>query len=330
MRIGLTYDLRADYLAAGYGEEETAEFDRPDTIAAIESAVRAMGHETDRIGRGQELVRRLAAGDRWDMVFNIAEGLRGAARESQVPAVLDLFGIPYTFSDPLVLAVALHKDLTKTVLQRAGIPTPDFALVREPAAIDGIDLPFPLFAKPVAEGTSKGINAASRIPDAAALRKVCLDLLERFRQPVLVETFLSGREFTIGIAGTGPQAEVLATMEVILLPHAEAEVYTYVNKEQCEELVEYRLGRPDQDAEVRQAEKIALAAWRVLGCRDGGRVDIRSDGNGRPSFIEVNPLPGLHPEHSDLPILSGKAGISYPQLIERIVRSATQRVKAGA
>ena len=179
MNIGLTYDLRADYLAEGYGEEETAEFDRPDTIEAIEAALTELGYQTDRIGHARHLIGRLAQGDRWDLVFNIAEGLRGLAREAQVPAILDVYDIPYTFSDPLVLSLALHKGLTKTIVRQAGIPTPDFALVERPADVDAVDLPFPLFAKPVAEGTSKGISAASKILDRRALRQRCESLLRR-------------------------------------------------------------------------------------------------------------------------------------------------------
>jgi len=330
MKIGLTYDLRNDYLAEGYSEEETAEFDRPDTIEAIEAALLELGYATDRIGCAKRLVERLAQGDRWDLVFNIAEGLHGVAREAQVPAILDVYDIPYTFADPLVSALALHKNLTKTVVRRAGIPTPEFALVERPADVDAVDLPFPLFAKPVAEGTSKGISAVSKIADRQALRRVCRDLLEQFRQPVLVETFLSGREFTVGIAGTGAQAKVLGTLEIILLPGAEAEVYSYVNKEQCEELVRYSLVRAEEDKEVCRAEELALAAWRLLGCRDAGRVDLRSDDKAQPSFIEVNPLPGMHPQHSDLPILCGFLGIPYVDLIDGIVRSARQRTAKRA
>ena len=121
MNIGLTYDLRNDYLAEGYSEEETAEFDRPDTIEGIEAALLELGYRTDRIGNAKRLVERLAQGDRWDLVFNIAEGLHGVAREAQVPAILDVYDIPYTFSDPLVLSLALHKNLTKTVVRQAGI-----------------------------------------------------------------------------------------------------------------------------------------------------------------------------------------------------------------
>jgi D-alanine-D-alanine ligase len=178
----------------------------------------------------------------------------------------------------------------------------------------------------VAEGTSKGITAASKIDDRASLERVCRELLEQFRQPVLVETFCSGREFTVGLAGTGDDAETLGTMEIFLLPHADAEVYSYANKEQCEELVRYSLVNADRDPVVREVDEMALAAWRALDCRDGGRIDIRCDAAGRPNFIEVNALPGLHPQHSDLPIICGFAGIRYVELIDRIVRSARRRM----
>jgi D-alanine-D-alanine ligase len=330
MKIGLTYDLRNDYLAEGYSAEETAEFDQPETIEAIEAALLELGYRTDRIGNARRLVERLAQGDRWDLVFNFAEGLHGVAREAQVPAILDVYDIPYTFSDPLVLSLALHKNLTKTIVREAGLSTPDFALVQRPADVDAVDLPFPLFAKPVAEGTSKGITAASKIIDRQALRQVCTELLDQFRQPVLVETFLSGREFTVGVTGTGSEAKIIATMEINLLPGADAEIYSYTNKEQCDELVRYALVRPSDDPLVRRVDELALAAWRVLECRDGGRVDIRCDAEGEPHFLEVNPLPGLHPQHSDLPILCGYVGVPYVDLIDRIVRSARRRIKKHA
>lgn len=326
MKIGLTFDLRSAYLAAGYSEEETAEFDRDDTVDSLESALRSLGHTTDRIGHAKELIARLAAGDRWDLVFNIAEGLRGPGREAQVPAILDVYGIEYTFSDPLVMALSLHKGFTKDVLRPAGVPTPEARVVSSLADLDGLVLPFPLFAKPVAEGTGKGIGPTSKISSAAGLRSVCEELLAKFRQPVLVETFLPGREFTVGICGTESDAVVLGTMEIVLLAGAEPEVYSYVNKERCEELVEYRLVRAD-DPEVRAAEEISLRAWRALGCRDAGRVDLRSDTQRRPHFLEVNPLAGLHPQHSDLPMLCEKVGMPYVELIRRIVGSAAKRVR---
>lgn len=326
MRIGITYDMRQDYLDLGYGEKETAEFDRPDTIEAIERTLRGLGHETDRIGNVLALTRRLAAGDRWDLVFNIAEGLRGIGREAQVPALLDAWGIPYTFSDPLVLSLTLHKGMTKRVVRDLGIPTPDFAEVHEAGDVDAVDLPYPLFAKPVAEGTGKGIDGTSMIEEPARLRAVCERLLSEYRQPVLVETYLPGREFTVGIVGTGAKARAVGTIEVVLNEGAERHAYSYENKERCEELVEYVLV---DDEESRRAERTALDAWRGLGCRDAGRVDLRSDASGTPCFIEVNPLAGIHPEHSDLPIICTKRGIPYERLFSWIVESASERIQPG-
>jgi D-alanine-D-alanine ligase len=326
MRIGLTYDLRDEYLAMGYGEEETAELDRESTVAAIEGTLRSLGHQTDRIGHAKQLAARLVHGDRWDLVFNIAEGMHGIGREAQVPALLDLYEIAYTFSDPLVMSLTLHKGMTKRVVRDAGVPTPDFAVVDDAAQAEGVSLPLPLFVKPVAEGTGKGVTPRSVVRRRADLPQVCAELLARYRQPVLVETLLPGREFTTGILGTGEHAEVVATLEVILLPQAEPEVYSYVNKERCEELVEYRLVSAE-DPVVAAAERVALDSWRALGCRDGGRVDLRCDAAGQPQFLEVNPLAGLHPEHSDLPILATKVGMPYRELLRRIVDSAATRVR---
>jgi D-alanine-D-alanine ligase len=325
MRIGLTYDLRDEYLAAGYDEEETAEFDRSDTIEALETALDRLGYQPDPIGHVRQLVERLACGDRWDLVLNIAEGLHGRGREAQVPAVLDAYEIPYTFSDPLVMAVCLHKGYTNTLLRAAGVPTADAILVESAEDAQRVDLPFPLFAKPVGEGTGKGIGPMSKIRNAKELAKACAALLSRYGQPVLVESFLPGRELTVGLLGTGAKASVLGTLEIVLRPGAEPDAYSFYNKEFCEELVEYRLVRGDEDAEVRQAEAIALQAWRAMGCRDAGRIDFRSDTDGRPHVLEINPLAGLHPSHSDLPMLCQQLGMAYEQLIDGIMRSAMER-----
>ncbi len=326
MKIGMTFDLRDEYLAAGYSEEATAEFDRADTIDSIENALRALGHQTDRIGHLKQLVSRLAAGDRWDLVFNICEGMHGIAREAQVPALLEAYEIPCTFADPVVMSVCLHKGLTKTLVEKAGLPTPQFAVVENMADVKNVKLPYPLFAKPIAEGTGKGISPASCISSFEELQGVCGELLQRFDQPVLVETYLCGREFTVGLLGSGDEARVLGTLEIVLLSNAEPGAYSYTNKERCEELVRYDLVSGINDHEVKEAERIALAAWKELQGRDGGRIDLRSDGNGQPSFIEANPLAGLHPEHSDLPMIATKVGMPYQQLINEIVQSATKRV----
>ncbi len=325
MNIGITYDLRSDYLAAGYSEEETAEFDQQGTIDAIDAALVQLGHTTDRIGSAQQLVKRLARGDRWELVFNICEGLHGIGRESQVPAILDVYDIPYTFADPAVLVVCLDKALTKTAVRAARLPTPDWHVVRDIPDVGSVHLPFPLLAKPVAEGTGKGIDAASKVVDRRSLHEVCERLLARHRQPVLVERYLPGREFTVGIVGTGQDAEVVGTMEITLLAEAEPGVYSYVNKEQCDQLVEYAYPPRGSDPKATEAEEIALAAWRALGCRDAGRVDLRCDEDGRAKFIEVNPLAGLHPTHSDLPMIWTAGGRQYVALIDRVIRSAAER-----
>ena len=323
MRIGLTFDLRDEYLAEGYSEEEAAEFDRQETIDGLAAALRSLGHEPVLIGRLQSLMERLLAGQRWDLVFNIAEGLHGFARESQVPALLDAWQIPYTFSDPLVLAACLHKGVAKRIVRDAGVPTPDFAVVEAADDIAAIDLPFPLFCKPVAEGTGKGVSPASRVTGRAQLAEVCTMLLDRFRQPVLVETYLPGREFTVGIVGTGRRAHAIGAMEVFFGPRADPDFYTFENKEHDDGRVENRLLEGET---ARAAADVALAAWRALGCRDGGRVDLRTDGNGKPHFIEVNPLAGIHPVRSDLTILAAHAGIGHTELIGRILDSALLRV----
>jgi len=322
MRVGLTFDLRDHYLAAGYSAEDTAEFDNIETIDSLAGALERLGLEVDRIGTVRQLAQRLVAGERWELVFNIAEGLKGVGREAQVPALLEAYDIPYTFSDTMVMALALHKGMAKRVVRDCGVPTAPFAVVETMADLAAVELPFPLFAKPIAEGTGKGVTPASRVTSATALRKLCRQLLERYRQPVLVETFLPGREFTVGIIGTAASAEPVAVMEVILNAEAEAGVYSYVNKEECESRVVYRLA---EDEQAKEAGAVALAAWRALGCRDGGRVDLRQDVAGKPLFLEVNPLAGLHPTHSDLPIMCTLAGIPYDALIGRIVESARRR-----
>ncbi|QDU65641.1 D-alanine--D-alanine ligase family protein [Engelhardtia mirabilis] len=320
--VGLTYDLRADYADLGLDEEQLAEFDGPETIAALERALAELGHRVDRVGNVKALARRLVAGDRWDLVFNIAEGRFGSGREAQVPALLDAYEIPYTFSDPLASAATLHKATTKRLLRDHGLPTPGFALVSSLEDLEGLELGWPRFAKPVAEGTSKGIDAQSVLRTPEELREVCERLLLRYQQDVLVEEFLPGREFTVGLVGTGRQARSAGALEVDLLGEADRDVYTYRNKEECETLVRYSLAA---DATARAAEGLALAAWRALDCRDGGRVDLRCDAQGRPQIIEVNPLPGMHPTHSDLPILWQQGGRSYLELVRTIMASACER-----
>jgi D-alanine-D-alanine ligase len=322
MRIGVTYDLRADYLAMGMSEEDSAEFDAEITIASLCEALSGLGHEPVRIGHIKALAQRLVAGERWDAVFNICEGLNGYAREAQVPALLEAYGIPVVFSDPLTLAVTLDKAWAKTLVREQGVPTPDFAVIERAVDIASVDLPFPLFAKPIAEGSGKGVNERSRVNTPAELRATALDLLARFRQPVIVETFLSGREFTVGITGTGEDAAVLGVMEIRATSKGTQAGYGYENKEHWESRVTLNLV---DDAEAQGAADVALAAWRALRCRDGGRVDVRSDAHAQPHFIEVNPLAGLNPEHSDLCFIAQFRGMSHRDLIGLIMASFLKR-----
>ncbi len=323
MDIGLTYDLRDAYLAEGYGEEETAEFDKGETIDEIEAALQQLGHKTDRIGHIRQLVPRLARGDRWDLVFNIAEGLSGFGREAQIPGLLDAYEIPYTFADPLVASLTLHKGMAKRVLQTHGIATTPFAEAAGPRDLERVDLPYPLFVKPIAEGTAKGIDGRSKVDDRAGLEVACRRVWDEFRQPALIEPFLPGREFTVAITGSGDEAVAVGTMEIELLDQAEPHSYTYINKEQCEELCRFPMATPEWRA---KAEPLSLAAWRALGCRDAGRVDLRADARGELQVMELNPLPGLHPTHSDLPMICTAMNVAYVELINRIVTSAARRI----
>ncbi|MGE5893289.1 MAG: D-alanine--D-alanine ligase family protein [bacterium] len=327
MKIGLTYDLRKEYTDMGFTEEETAEFDSEETINSLEETIRNLGHETIRIGNIYELVRRIASGERWEFVFNVTEGLHGRSREAQVPALLEAFNIPYTFSDPLTLSLCLDKAMTKRIVRDAGIPTPDFAVIQSLHELEGSELPnkgkFPLFVKPVAEGTGKGVTADSIIRDMDALKRQVRKLLIRYNQPVLIETFLPGKEFTVGILGTGSDARAIGALEVKLLKNAEPGVYSFMNKELCEERVKYVL--VEKTKILKEAVDVALRAYRALGCRDAGRVDLKTDGDGKICFVEMNPLAGLHPTHSDLPILCTQVGIPYSVLISGIIESALKR-----
>ena len=322
MRIGLTYDLRDDYRALGFGEEAVAEFDSPETIAALEAALTRLGFAVDRIGHVRALATRLVAGDRWDLVFNIAEGLQGPGREAQVPALLEAYGQPFALSDSVACALTLDKGLAKTVAAAAGVPVVPHVVIAGPDDLAGVDLGFPLFVKPLAEGTGKGCERAGKVQSRDELARVAIDLLARFGQPVIVEPFLPGREFTVGVLGNGRDAYPIAVMEVLLRERADAEVYSYRNKENFKELVRYVLV---DGAVGREAAAVAVAAHRALRCRDASRADIRCDALGRPVFMEINPLAGIHPEHSDLPIMCGLAGLQYETLIARIVAAALRR-----
>jgi len=327
MRIGVTFDLRSDYLAMGYDEEETAEFDSEITISALCDALVGLGYVPERIGGVVKLAERLAAGERWDGVFNFCEGLKGVSREAQVPALLEAFDIPYVFSDPLTMSVTLDKAMCKRVVRDCGVPTADFAVIEKIADADAVALDYPLFLKPVAEGSGKGIDADSKVEDLQSLRRCAAKLLRKFGQPVLVERFLPGREFTVGITGSGENAQVLGVSEIVKKANYVGDGYGFENKERWHGKVDI-VAAPAADANA--AGEVALAAWRCLRCRDGGRVDIRCDGAGKPQFLEVNPLAGLRPGYSDLCFIAEREGVTHQQLIGRIMDSFLKRYPALA
>lgn len=322
MKIGFTYDLRDDYLAQGFSLEEVAEFDTLETIEFIEAALQANGYAVERIGGIKPLVSALAAGRRWDIVFNICEGLKGIGREAQVPALLEAYDIPCVFSSSDVMVLTMNKAVAKYAVREQGIPTAPCAVVERIGGADAVDLPFPVFVKPLAEGTGKGITEKSLVTDRKDLGAVCDTIIRTFNQPALVETYLPGRDLTVGVLGAGDSARVVGVMETRMKDGAEQGGQSFYNKENCEKVLEYAL---IDDKTAKAAAQVALSSWKALGCVDGGRVDLRCDEKGVPNFLEVNPMAGLHPTHSDLPILAGMVGMDHVTLIGEIMTEALSR-----
>lgn len=302
MNLGLTYNLKP----AGAAGDEFEEFDSLETIEALERALAAAGHTTTRLGWGDEMLRALE-GQHVDGVFNIAEGIGGRGRESQVPAMLELLGIPCSGPPPLAIGLTLDKALAKLVAKAHGIATAPWSIGPDPS------LRFPLFAKPANEGSSMGITAKSLCRDEAELRET-VNTLTKYG-PVLVEEFLPGDEYTVGIVG----GEVLGVMQVVPREPSGDFIYSLDVKRDYTNLVDYRL------ADAPDAADVALAVWRAFGLRDVARIDVRRDRDGVANFVEVNPLPGVHPVNSDLVIMAKLAGWTYERLLARIIASAERR-----
>ena len=322
IKVGLTFDLKEDYLLLGYTTEQVAEFDSVETIDALENVLTSLGFEVIRIGNIFGLVNFLNTGNRCDLVFNICEGMYGIAREAQVPCLLDAFQIPYVFSEPDILNLTLDKGLTKLIMKQEKILTADFKVVSHLKELQNIGIAFPLFVKPVAEGTSKGIDGFSLVNNESELEESVTYLLKTFHQPVLVESFLPGREFTVGVIGSGEETKTIGTLEIILNEHAPHPIYSYSVKKDWEKYASYQIA---VDPVALKCAEMAVQVWKIIKGKDAGRVDFRLDVNGNPNFIEVNPLAGLNPTYSDLPILARLVGISYLHLISDIMNSALKR-----
>ncbi len=335
MRIGLAYNEKPDPTSSDEPpstNDAFAEWDDPATIAAVQRALGLFG-SVIRLEADESFPHKLALA-RPDLVFNMAEGLHGQTRESLVPAVCELFNVPYTGSDPLTLALALHKGRAKELLAYRGVPTAPFACVERPADVERMTLPYPVFVKPVAEGSSKGIYANNLCEDSAQLRERVPVLLERYAEAVLVEAYLPGPEFTVAILGNDPAYCLpVVGLDFTALPAGAPPVYGYEAKWIWDTperpLAIFQCPASVTPGLYREIERTALDAYRALGCRDWCRVDVRVDRFGVPNVLELNPLPGIIPDpamNSCFPKAARAAGFTYDQVIQEVVRIAWRRL----
>ncbi len=316
-------------------EDEYAEWDSAATINAVARALSLHG-DVIFLEATEDFPQRLRA-ERPDIVFNIAEGLRGPNREAHVPAICEFYGVPYSGSDPFTLALCLDKARTKEILRARGVPTADWWLVRtvdELRALVARHPRLPLFAKPVHEGSSKGITERNYVASPDALQPVVLELLERYQQPVIVETFLPGAEFTCGVLGNGTSARVMPIvgMNFAALPAGALPIYGFEAKwlwDRPEEPLDIFSCPADISETLRsEIEDVVLRAYQGLGCLDWSRVDVRLGADGRANIVEVNPLPGILPDAADnscLPKAARAAGLDYDALIGACLRAAAER-----
>lgn len=328
MKIGLVYDLKAAVQPEpGRPDDALEEYDSPETVSALAAAIEAQGHSVLMLGGGREFLANILR-ERVDMVFNIAEGMGTyKSREAQAPSVLEMLNIPYSGSDPQCLAICLDKQLTKRLVSMAGVCTPRWDLVsdmRQLAEKPWGDFPFPAFVKPAYEGSSKGILKGCRIEDHAQLIESAACLLERYRQPVLVEEYIAGDEITVGVLGNSPP-EVLGIMRVLPKRGEANFVYSLEVKRDWEMLVDYECPAKLEADVLEMIASSSLKAFEVLGCRDVARIDFRLNREGVPFFLEINPLPGLNPVSGDLPIMAKKMGWIYHKLIAAILDAAMER-----
>ena len=325
MKIGITYDLKADVPAgADLPDDFQEEFDSPLTIDSIAAVLRGLGHEVQLLGDGRELIECLLRQPP-DFVFNFAEGHGiGRCREARVPAVLEMLGIPYTGSDPLTLSVTLDKDCAKRLVQSAGVAVPRGRVLEPHHNLDAFtslhQLSYAAIVKPAWEGSSKGIRGKCVVDRVDDLVEAVSALRRAHPQPVLVEEYITGEELTVGIVGN-ERPHIIGILRVVPVRPDARFVYSLEVKRDYLRQVRYEYVPAEQLEEVAEA---ALKVYRVLGCRDVSRIDFRRH-NGKPYFLEVNPLPGLNPQSSDLVILARLAGWSYEQLIESILQAARDR-----
>lgn len=333
MRVGVTYNLRPPDPSQGTTDgDRYLEWDDEDTVSAVCDSLAACC-EVVRFEVNEGVFERLRR-ERPDIVFNIAEGLDGPGREALIPAYLDYLGIPYTGSDPCTLAICLNKARAKEVLLAHGLPTPAFQVIESPMERCRLTR-FPLIVKPVHEGSSKGIRSSSIVYDPYELAGRVVEIVKEYDQPALVEEFLPGREFTAALIGNGPDVEVLPLVEICLeaLPEGLPRLYGYEAKwvvdNPTEPLEIFRCPAPVSGEMAGRLAALARKTFRALGCRDWARIDIRLDAEGNPNVLEVNPLPGILPDpdqHSCFPEAARAVGMTYEQMIRRVLETACRRL----
>jgi D-alanine-D-alanine ligase len=314
-------------LGKEHPEDALEEYDSLETVDAIAAALRHLGHSVVKLSGGRKFLTNILQSD-VDFVFNICEG-RGnyRGREAQIPAILEMLDIPYSGSDPQCLAVSLDKPLTKKLVQTAGVCTPKWEVVNDKQGIEKVcqdSFPLPAFIKPAFEGSSKGIRLGCRVEAREQMAGVTTALLEQYQQPIMVEEFVSGDEVTAGVVGNSPP-QIVGIMRILPKKRGSNFVYSLEVKRDWQNQVDYEC--PAQ-LDARVLQKIAdfsLRAFNTLGCRDFARLDFRLDKKGMPYFLEINPLPGLNPNSSDLPIMAYKMGWSYQSLISSVLNAALER-----
>lgn len=322
--VGLTYDLKTDYaFKEGDPPDANAEFDAPSTIDVITKAIESCGFKIKKIGNVSSLLEKI---DHLgvDIVFNISEGVSGRNRESQVPILLEMAGIPFVGADALTLSLTLDKIMAKKVFIAEKIPTPKFFEVKTSDELVNIDhCKFPLIVKPRFEGSSKGLSDNSRVENITELKKQVEYIVSVYRQPALIEEFISGQEFTVAVVGNdSPQVLPVVQIKIDGRLRLNDKFYTFARI--ASDRLEYICpARINQDLKKKLSE-LALKTYKAVECRDFGRVDFRVDNTGAPYVLEINPLPSLSTE--DVFMLVAKAiGISYEEMIGRILNSALIR-----
>ncbi len=312
-------------------QDMLAECDSDETIAAVGQALQER-HQVVFIESDDKAYGRLKR-QRPHLVFNIAERVVGPNRESHIPTVCEMLDLPYTGSDPLTLGICLDKSRAKEILSYHRIPNPAFWIIESAAAIPaGVRLP--AIVKPLYEGSSKGIKNNSLVHTLGELYERIDEVVGLYKQPVIVERFLGGREFTVGVLGNAPHYEILPIVEIdhAELPKGAAPIYSYEAKwiwdTREKPLDIFKCPAPIPGVLQARIENLVTRACGVLRIRDWCRVDVRLDEKGEPHILEANPLPGILPRPEDnscLPKAARTAGYSYSDLIHRVVDEAAKR-----